>query len=798
MHGMTARVSILMSLACSSAFAADATMTIDAGRPGVTVSPSLYGIFFEEINRAGEGGIYAEKVLNRSFEDDDKLTGWEFISGEGARGSMRVDKTMPLNPFSPNAVKLESLADSRGRVGIASDGFRGISGPYRGMHFQQGETYVGSLQIRGDGRFTGPVTVTLETADGKVLGRQAIGSFNTAWSRREFRLTASEAAVNGRLVVSIAQPGAVYMDVVSLFPQKTWKNRENGLRPDLMEFLDAMKPNFVRFPGGCWVEGQYMVNAYEWKQTIGDIGARRNQHNLWRYEVTHGLGYHEYLQMCEDLNADAMFVVNVGMAHSDATPMELMPQKVNDALDAIEYAIGETSTTWGAVRAANGHPKPFNLKYVEIGNENGGARYHERYPLFYNAIKAKYPRIQLISNVSEKSPGAGLDIIDEHYYNTPGFFMANANRYDKYDRKGPKIYVGEYAVTSGGQGNGNLRAALGEAAFMTGMERNSDVVIMSSYAPLFSHVHYKVWNPDAIYFDNARSCATPSYYVQQMFSVNRADTVLPLTIEASETPAAPRGQVGIGTWRTQAEFRDISLVSGGTPVPIPAFEQWKKSNGTWEQAGGIYRQTAEVDNAFLTFGPSELRDFTLSFKARKTAGAEGFLIPFHFRESSETALFNLGGWGNSASGVEFRGAAASELPRKDVKIEQNRWYDVRIETQGAKFRCFLDGVELFSGEYPAQKALYGVAGKSRNDIVLKVVNVTGTPQQTRLNIRGATGLRSSGTSVVLTAESPTAENTLDNPKQVVPVSKPVERVGPEFDYTFPANSVTILRLPAGN
>jgi alpha-L-arabinofuranosidase len=299
-----------------------------------------------------------------------------------------------------------------------------------------------------------------------MLAQQRISGLTTGWANKPIRLTPSASTSEGRLVISIDQPGVIYLDVVSLFPEKTWKNRANGLRPDLMQFLDDMKPNFVRFPGGCWVEGDTMVDAYDWKQTVGDIAARRNQHNIWRYEVTNGLGYHEYLQMCEDLGADAMYVANCGMSHNGNTNMGRIQQKVQDALDAVEYALGDVSTVWGAVRAANGHPEPFPLKYLEVGNENGGPAYHERYAVFYKALKQKYPNLQVIANVRVPGEIAPTDILDEHYYSTPAFFIANANRYDTYDRKGPKIYVGEYAVTAGGHGNGNLRAALGEAAFI--------------------------------------------------------------------------------------------------------------------------------------------------------------------------------------------------------------------------------------------------------------------------------------------------------------------------------------------
>ena len=271
-----------------------------------------------------------------------------------------------------------------------------------------------------------------------------------------------------------------------------------------------------------------MSLAYRWKQTIGDPSERRTQYNLWQYHATHGIGYHEYLQMCEDLGAEPLFVINCGMSHKEVVPLDKMGEFVQDALDAIEYANGPVSSTWGALRAKNGHPAPFNLKYMEIGNENGGTAYQERYALFYDAIKAKYPQMHLIADEwSGRPTNRPIEIVDEHYYSTPEFFIANADKYDSYDRAGRKVYVGEYAVTQG-CGQGNLRAAVGEAAFMTGLERNSDVVVMASYAPLFANVNYKKWNPDLIDFDSSRVYGIPSYYVQQMFSENRGDVVLPV------------------------------------------------------------------------------------------------------------------------------------------------------------------------------------------------------------------------------------------------------------------------------
>ncbi|MDP4183394.1 MAG: carbohydrate-binding protein, partial [Bacillota bacterium] len=357
-----------------------------------------------------------------------------------------------------------------------------------------------------------------------------VTGLTTGWNKFTATMTANGSNGSGRFLLSTDKPGTIWFDVVSCFPP-TYKNRPNGLRNDLLTMVNDLKPRFNRFPGGCFVEGDKMVNAFRWKNTIGPIETRPGHSNLWGYRTSDGMGFHEFLQMCEDTNSAPLYVCSVGMAHSDNVPMEPFIQEV---LDAIEYANGATTTTWGAKRAANGHPEPFNLKYIEIGNEENfqQATYSARYQSFYNAIKAKYPNIICIAD--SNIPGSTIDYIDEHYYDTAQFFMNNATKYDKYSRTGPKIYVGEYAVTKN-CGQGNLMAGLGEAAFMTGLERNSDVVKMASYAPLYVNSNDRKWNPDAIVYNSYQVYGTPSYHVQKMFSQNLGSNILPTTFSGSNT-----------------------------------------------------------------------------------------------------------------------------------------------------------------------------------------------------------------------------------------------------------------------
>ncbi|MEI6783536.1 MAG: alpha-L-arabinofuranosidase C-terminal domain-containing protein [Verrucomicrobiota bacterium] len=771
--------------------AAPAKLAVEVDKPGHAISPTLYGIFFEDINCSADGGIYAELVRNRSFEDADKPTWWEVV-GSGAAGvEMTVDSAQPVSPRNPRSLKVK-LADpgKKGRAGVANNG-------YWGMAAAKGQAYEFSLFARGGDGFTGPLTVSLESVDGRAYAREIIRSLTPVWKNYRLSLKANATDPKARLVISASRPGTFWLDMVSLFPKPTWKNRPNGLRPDLAEMLAGLKPGFVRFPGGCWVEGDTMNLAYRWKQTIGDLSERRTQYNLWQYQATHGLGYHEYLQMCEDLGAEALFVINCGMSHREVVPLDKMGEFVQDALDAIEYANGPADSTWGALRAKNGHPAPFNMKYMEIGNENGGAPYHERYALFYDAIKAKYPQMRLVADEWSGTPtNRPIEIVDEHYYSNPEFFIANAGKYDSYDRAGRKVYVGEYACTQG-CGQGNLRAAVGEAAFMTGMERNSDVVILASYAPLFANVHYKKWNPDLIDFDSSRVYGIPSYYVQQMFSANQGDVVLPTTVTAPEVePAARSGAIGVGTWNTQAEFKDIKVTRGNETLFAADFADgtkgWTLHGGEWVVEAGALKQKAITDNIRAFAGDKSWSNYNYSLKARKLGGAEGFLISFLVKDEEAKAWWNIGGWGNTRHALEMDGISGHDA---QGSIETGRWYDIRVEVRGVSIKCFLDGKLIHDVKWQPVKPLYAVASlaKSANEVILKVVNVSAADQETDLRLAGAK-VSPAATAIVLASDKPEDENTLEQPTKVKPVTLTLNNAGAAFRHTFPANSVTVLRL----
>ncbi|HEX8329796.1 MAG TPA: alpha-L-arabinofuranosidase C-terminal domain-containing protein [Hymenobacter sp.] len=572
-----ALASLLPEQAAIAQSAAPATITVQVNKPGGAIPKNMYGLFFEDINFAADGGLYPELVKNKSFETDDHLIGWKAVKGAAGLESYIVSSDRPISATNNHFLRLSAKA------GGADAGF--VNEGFRGMGVKQNAEYTFSVYARrGPGSVSG-MTVTLEETrrpgpgpetppSGQALAQAQITGLTNEWKKYTVVLKPSATAARARLKLTLDGAGTADIDVVSLFPKDTWMNRENGLRPDIVQLLKDMKPGFLRFPGGCIVEGITLDNRYQWKETIGDVAARKPIINRWNKEFKHrytpdyyqsfGLGFFEYFQLSEDIGAEPLPILNVGMA-CQFNSAELAPISaakgpnaagqgdeptletfIQDALDLIEFANGPATSTWGAKRVAMGHPAPFNLKMIGIGNEQWGPQYLERYEPFSKAVKAKYPNIQLVSSVGPSPDGDLFDkatfkmrelkaeFIDEHYYAKPEWFRQNASRYDKYPRSGPKIFAGEYAAQSvaiaSPDNKNSWDCAISEAAFMTGLERNSDVVGMASYAPMLAHVDAWQWTPNMIWFDNLNVYGTVNYYVQLLFSQNKGTSMLPVQL----------------------------------------------------------------------------------------------------------------------------------------------------------------------------------------------------------------------------------------------------------------------------
>jgi alpha-L-arabinofuranosidase len=769
---------------------AQASLTVDVDKPGHRVSPTLWGVFFEDINLSADGGIYPELVRNRSFEDSDQPDSWTLSDSNGGKSRIAIDSSQPLNPFNRHCLRVTL----DGSVAFENEG-------YWGMNVVKGDTYAFKLAARADDGFSGPLTVRVLSAAGAELAKGEVTGLGRAWRYHTLELTPAAGDPKARLQISAAGKGVFFLDMVSLMPDKTFKN--HGLRPDLADSLDRLHPSFVRFPGGCWVEGDDFAHMNHWKRTIGNIDVREPLWNIWGYQATHGLGFYEYLQMTEDIGATPLFCINIGMSHHEIVPLDRMGEWVQDALDAIEYANGPTNSVWGSRRAAAGHPAPFHLGYMEIGNENAnGPAYFERWPLFYKAIKAKYPNMRLVADGWGDYADCPPDVVDDHYYDTPEWFMRHAGQYDHSNRNGPKIFVGEYAVTQNA-GKGNLRGAIGEAAFMTGLERNSDQVIMASYAPLLVNLNHRAWNPDLINFDSSKWYGLPSYYVQQMFSENRGDVVLPVQVDSplAEVARKAAGLIGVGTWNTEAEFKDVTVTAPDGKILFASdFSKdssgWKKlGDGHWAVQDGALQQSAEREFVRAIAGDSSWTDYTLTLKARKMGGKEGFLILFHIANDEDRTWWNIGGWGNTQHGVEYGGT----IDPKPGRIETGRWYDIRVEVTGKRVKCSLDGQLVHDVDYEndsAVRALYASASHddTAGEVILKVVNASAEKIDTAVHLKGASDLARNGQAIVLTSENPTDENSLDAPDKVSPKTQTLSLSGPDFHHVFPGNSFTVLRI----
>ena len=558
---------LLTAVALSAGLALNAAtneLVVQTNKIGAPVQPTMYGLFFEDINYAADGGLYAEMIKNRSFEFPENFMGWEIF------GHVDLKNDGPFER-NPHYVRLSNPGHPHKWTGIENEGFFGVS-------FKAGEEYRFSVWARvPDG---GSSKIRVELVDTKAMGetqtmtQQEITIDSKEWKKYTVILKPETSVTKGKLRIFLSKPEhTVDLEHISLFPVDTWNGHENGMRKDLAQALADLKPGIFRFPGGCIVVGTDIDTRYDWKKTVGPVENRPLNENRWHYTFPHrffpdyfqsyGLGFYEFFLLSEEIGSEPLPVLNVGLAcqyqnddmHAHIAVDSLQPY-IQDALDLIEFANGDTSTKWGALRAEMGHPAPFNLKFIGVGNEQWGPEYVERLEPFIKAIRAKYPDIKIIGSSGPNSEGKEFDylwpemtrlkadLVDEHFYRPESWFLSQGARYDNYDRKGPKVFAGEYACHGRGKKYNHYNAALLEAAFMTGLERNADVVHMATYAPLFAHVEGWQWRPDMIWYDNNNSVRTASYYVQQLFSENKGTNVVPLTMDKKNVTGA-EGQNGL-------------------------------------------------------------------------------------------------------------------------------------------------------------------------------------------------------------------------------------------------------------
>ena len=831
----------VMAVSCLTAMGQDEAIRINMGRRGSAVSPNLFGIFFEEISHAGDGGLYAELVQNRGFEEhvlpssmtyrdgrayaidspnyehrnnrkwnipwnmeEKKMQGWKVEGKDASVSGTVIEAKQPLHPNTPHAMELKiTKVGSGGKAILTNTG-------YWGMGLKAGERYDLRMFVKS-GDYKGNITARLiDSATGADLGSHTFTfEKGSEWKELRAMLSSSGSASQGNLCLEFGSKGTVEVDYVSLFPRNTFKGRRNGQRADVAQMLVDMHPQFMRWPGGCIVEGTTYENRVKWKETLGDPMTRRGEWDVWGYRATWGMGYHEFLQFCEDLHMDAMFVNNAGMScsvrngdyvSSDAA----MDSVVQDFRDAIDYALADPATNeWAKKRAQAGHPAPFPLKYVEIGNENVGPEYVKHFNYIFSKLKAEYPQITFINTLGHTDPLLeqipGDYMVDPHWYRNPDFFFNNNHLFDDAPRT-HGIYVGEYACNSG-VGAGNLLAALSEAAFIMGMERNSDVVKMSSYAPLFENENHRDWPTNLIHINSSQVFGRASYYVQQMAAENRPTYNVAVSEPTTSEKATPfaAGGIGLGSYITHCEYKDIRITDAEGKTTTCDASQFKSQRGNWTSNGGVLRVDSDEPLTLTQLPGFKGDNFTLELKARKLSGNEGFFIYYGLDDSGRNGYgVNIGGWNNRTTAIQpmMRGRVNDVVSnRARQSVDSDKWYDVKVVVTPLEVTLFVDGKETVKGHPATTTRHFCQPGydEKTGELVIKVVNGTDKPYRRDFVIEGAQNVAPTGKVITLSGDAQD-ENSFENPTKLSPRTTVYGRFDKSFSYEFEPMSFTILRL----
>ncbi|HBB93204.1 MAG: hypothetical protein A2X22_04820 [Bacteroidetes bacterium GWF2_49_14] len=833
------------------------TLTVDLTDQRAEIPTGLSGIFMEEISHGFDGGIYAELVQNRSFEEgivppgmklvtdaegkqrmelvslpagvpkerwempwpwngncgwdpDRALVGWSLRNNGDSKAAMKLTDEFPMNAASQRSLKISLPV-----AGSASL----INSGYWGMDIRKDLSYDLTFFLRPYD-FAGQLTVTLEGADGKILATQSLAPVKKSgsWKKYTSKLTSTATDPKATLVLTFTGKGALQVDWVSLFPH-SWRNLPNGLRPDLAQYLADLKPDFIRYPGGCYVEGLSWASAPDWRTMVYPPEERPGMWGYWKYRSTDGFGYHEFLEFCEQIGADAMYVAFAGMTvHPDNNwPVDSLEPLIQRTLDAIEYAIGPTDSKWGAQRAKMGHPKPFPLKYVEVGNEHYVASYADYYLKFRKAIKARYPDMVVILSmywsglnrpVIERAGDANIDMIDEHAYRDAQWIRTNFDYFDRYKRTPWPVYVGEYASH---HAEGDMLCALSDAVYLMMMEKNGDLVKMASYAPLFCNVNDRSWGVNLIEYDASRSYAQPAYYVQKVFNENRPAVSLGTKLQTGQQPDTLKpllgGRIGLGSWQTQTEFRNLEVRDAvGQLIYRDDFKDlnhWDVPvQGQFEVAGGVLKQTdPRMDAARMYLKDLRLETGEIRVKARRTAGSEGFIVFMNVQGNDRFFFANYGANGNSFHEMQSWGApegyAYKRISSKRGSIENDRWYDLRIVITRDRAEMYLDDQLISAAGLIPLESLFAGAGydPAKSQVVVKVVNYDPFPVETNIRLSGAKSVDPGGRQIIISASGLNDRNNLEQPTRIVPAEKILSECSKDFTVTVPAYSVNLFVIP---
>lgn len=822
---------------------------IDVAQEKAEIAPTMYGVFFEDINRSADGGIYAELIFNRGFEEanlpsgctynpndkrvyaphksvysspeqlrswsipwniEDTHPGWTVECPANGKYSVRIDDTDHLGVEASKAMYLS--------IDRYAAPFRLVNNGFYGLAVQADKKYDLRFYIKAVSGYRGSVTAEILTAQNEVIASKRFTlKGDGKWKYFEAVMKPSQTMNDGRFALRFDSEGALEIDYVSLFPQETFHNRPNGLRKDVAQFVADLKPAFMRWPGGCIVEGLTMENRVNWKNTIGKPELRKGEYNLWGYHSTNGFGYHEFLQYCEDMGAKAMFVCNAGMScdgrNGDYYDDEEVEVLIQDALDAIEYATGDAKTTkWGAERAKNGHPAPFTLDYIEVGNENHSAMYAKYYNRFYKRIREAYPDITIITCLpmsDQLSWIDGYDMNDPHFYNFPSWFYSNTDYFDKFPREeGHKTYVGEYACNMG-VGAGNMEGALSEGAFIMGMERNSDLVTMTSYAPLMENTKCRM-GVNLILVRNDDVIGRSSYWVERMFTDNRPDVNLAIDTQLGLLPdkTTPVGGIGLGTYQTAAEYSNIRISVDGEEVYSSDLEnnpgEWAVASGNWKIENGKLIQPDENGTGSIMLRDQWLdavksKIVSVEFDAKKLGGKEGFVLKFGAKDPANCYQMTLGSFGNAWTifqSVADDNAFVLNTDRPTTRIETGRTYHVKLVIRNKDIlECWIDGRKDLTYDNSYVQRQYAIAGLDRTngEVIVKVINAEDVPMRTKLNFHNAE-FEPQGKRITLWANSKYEENTFEERNRIMPVEDIFNNVSSSMDVTFRPQSMTVLRF----